>query len=200
MMRLQTAILPAALAAATAVTACGGRSGAETAPDSAAAVTVSPDNLAVVDTVLLRSGPGISGDLRAERQATLRAELAASVLSGNRNFEGRIHPAVRANFLASPPLVIAYALAGSILKDLTRDPLGEDRSGKPVYLRDIWPDAQEIRDIIDTTLSPALSERLGSHLGLLNRLADLLERDERFEVLGNDLAAVEAHVEHCTPA
>lgn len=81
MMRLQTVILSAALAAASAVSACGGRSSAETAPDSAAAMTVSPDNLAIVDTVLLRSGPGISGDLTAERQATIRAELGASVLS-----------------------------------------------------------------------------------------------------------------------
>ncbi len=79
---------------------------------------------------------------------------AVAVLSGNRNFEGRIHPSVRANFLASPPLVIAYALAGSILKDLSSEPLGEDRAGQPVYLRDVWPDAEEVRQIIEKTLSP----------------------------------------------
>jgi aconitate hydratase len=81
---------------------------------------------------------------------------AVAVLSGNRNFEGRIHPNARANFLASPPLVVAYALAGSILKDLTRDPLGHDTSGKPVYLRDLWPDSDEVRAMIGATLKPEL--------------------------------------------
>jgi len=82
-------------------------------------------------------------------------ELAAvAVLSGNRNFEGRIHPSVRANFLASPPLVVAYALAGSVLKDLSSERLGEDRSGRPVYLRDLWPDDEEVRQIVEKTLSP----------------------------------------------
>jgi aconitate hydratase len=71
------------------------------------------------------------------------------VLSGNRNFEGRIHPSARANFLASPPLVVAYALAGTILTDLTRDPLGTDTDGAPVYLRDIWPDDDEIHATVD---------------------------------------------------
>ena len=81
---------------------------------------------------------------------------AVAVLSGNRNFEGRIHPNARANFLASPPLVLAYALAGSILKDLTREPLGHDANGIPVYLRDLWPDDEEIRSIIGRTLNPEL--------------------------------------------
>jgi len=81
---------------------------------------------------------------------------AVAVLSGNRNFEGRIHPAVRANFLASPPLVVAYALAGSVLPDLTRDPLGEDSQGKPVFLHDIWPDPAEVQKIIDAAIKPAL--------------------------------------------
>src|SRR5688572_1875388 len=79
---------------------------------------------------------------------------AVAVLSGNRNFEGRVHPYARANFLASPPLVVAYALAGTILKDLTREPLGADERGAPVFLRDIWPDPDEIRDIVGKTLSP----------------------------------------------
>jgi aconitate hydratase len=70
--------------------------------------------------------------------------VAAAVLSGNRNFEGRVNPDVRANYLASPPLVVAYALAGSLNVDLTKDPLGHDRKGKPVYLKDIWPSAKEI--------------------------------------------------------
>src|ERR1700752_1313594 len=70
--------------------------------------------------------------------------LAVAVLSGNRNFEGRIHPLVRANYLASPPLVVAYALAGRMDLDLTEEPLGNDSAGKPVYLREIWPTAQEV--------------------------------------------------------
>ena len=72
--------------------------------------------------------------------------VAAAVLSGNRNFEGRIHANVRANYLASPPLVVAYALAGSMNVDLYKDPLGNDAQGKPVYLKDIWPSPQEIND------------------------------------------------------
>jgi aconitate hydratase len=70
--------------------------------------------------------------------------VAVSVLSGNRNFEGRVNPDVRANYLASPPLVVAYALAGSMLIDLANDPLGEGKDGKPVYLKDIWPTSAEI--------------------------------------------------------
>ena len=72
----------------------------------------------------------------------------SSVLSGNRNFEGRIHPLVKMNFLASPPLVVAYALAGTIRLDLYKDPLGRDRNGKDVYLRDIWPSSREIHELI----------------------------------------------------
>jgi aconitate hydratase len=74
--------------------------------------------------------------------------VAAAVLSGNRNFEGRVNPDVRANYLASPPLVVAYALAGSLNVDLTTDPLGHDKQGNPVYLKDIWPGAKEIADFV----------------------------------------------------
>jgi len=80
----------------------------------------------------------------------------AAVLSGNRNFEGRIHPQVKMNYLASPPLVVAYALAGSILIDLFNDPLGQDQEGQDVYLRDIWPTNQEIRDVIQSSLTPEM--------------------------------------------
>ncbi len=80
--------------------------------------------------------------------------VAASVLSGNRNFEGRISPLVRANYLASPPLVAAYALAGTVDMDLTRDPLGRDSDGTPVYLRDLWPAPGEIAEIIAECISP----------------------------------------------
>ncbi len=80
--------------------------------------------------------------------------VVASVLSGNRNFEGRIHPQVRASFLASPPLVVAYALAGSVDIDLTNDPLGTDPNGAPVYLADIWPTEQEVLDAIASSVDP----------------------------------------------
>jgi aconitate hydratase A / 2-methylisocitrate dehydratase len=79
--------------------------------------------------------------------------VAVAVLSGNRNFEGRIHPLVRANYLASPPLVVAYALAGRMDLDLTTDALGEDTAGKPVYLRDIWPTPQEIEKTVREAVS-----------------------------------------------
>ena len=93
--------------------------------------------------------------LRARRPAAIQSGdlVAASVLSGNRNFEGRVNPDVRANYLASPPLVVAYALAGSMQIDLTKDSLGPDKQGKPVYLSDIWPSSQEIHDLIDHTIT-----------------------------------------------
>ncbi len=101
---------------------------------------------------------GNSGPLpEAIAEAIERDKLTAvAVLSGNRNFEGRIHPLARANFLASPPLVVAYALAGTVRIDLAHEPLGEDAAGKPVYLRDLWPGGDEIRALIDRTLTPAL--------------------------------------------
>src|SRR3979490_78310 len=81
--------------------------------------------------------------------------IAVAVLSGNRNFEGRIHPLVRANYLASPPLVVAYALAGRMDLDLTTEPLGNDPAGKPVYLRDIWPTPQEIESTVRSSVTTA---------------------------------------------
>ncbi|HZJ34210.1 MAG TPA: aconitate hydratase AcnA [Vicinamibacterales bacterium] len=90
---------------------------------------------------------GNSGPLPDEISAVVREKnlVVCSVLSGNRNFEGRIQQDVRANYLASPPLVVAYALAGWITKDLTVEPLGEDQAGNPVYLKDIWPSEQELQ-------------------------------------------------------
>jgi aconitate hydratase len=82
--------------------------------------------------------------------------VAVSVLSGNRNFEGRVNPDVRANYLASPPLVVAYALAGSMLVDLVNDPLGTGSDGQPVYLKDIWPSSTEVQEFIDRTITSAL--------------------------------------------
>ncbi|MBY0269284.1 MAG: aconitate hydratase AcnA [Burkholderiales bacterium] len=101
---------------------------------------------------------GNSGPLPATLAAVIEEHGLATcaVLSGNRNFEGRIHPAVRANFLASPPLVIAYALAGSMRKNLDTEALGTDRDGNPVFLRDIWPEDAEIQRMIRNTLSPTL--------------------------------------------
>jgi aconitate hydratase len=80
----------------------------------------------------------------------------AAVLSGNRNFEGRVHPEVKMNYLASPPLVVAYALAGTVDIDLTHDSLGNDSNGKPVYLKDIWPSNKEIGDVIAASIGPEL--------------------------------------------
>ncbi|RAK67671.1 aconitate hydratase AcnA [Phenylobacterium kunshanense] len=89
---------------------------------------------------------GNSGPLPEPVSETIQKNdlVAVSVLSGNRNFEGRVNPDVRANYLASPPLVVAYALAGSMQIDLANDPLGEGKDGKPVYLRDIWPSSEEV--------------------------------------------------------
>ena len=96
-------------------------------------------------TCIGNSGP-LSDDIE---KAIRRGDLVVtSLLSGNRNFEGRIHPSVRNNYLASPPLVVAYALAGSMTIDLTREPLGHDTDGKPVYLHEIWPDSAQVRDTI----------------------------------------------------
>ncbi|MFQ5953627.1 MAG: aconitate hydratase AcnA [Kiloniellales bacterium] len=85
--------------------------------------------------------------------------LACSVLSGNRNFEGRVNPHVRANYLASPPLVVAYALAGSLRLHLMHDPIGTGKYGKPIHLKDIWPENAEIREIVDQVLSPEMFRR-----------------------------------------
>jgi aconitate hydratase len=101
---------------------------------------------------------GNSGPLSPEISRAIQEDdlVVVSVLSGNRNFEGRIHQQVRANYLASPPLVVAYALAGSMLQDLTREPLGYGSDGKPVYLRDVWPSEDEIQDIVRERVSPGL--------------------------------------------
>ena len=84
------------------------------------------------------------------------ALVATSVLSGNRNFEGRVNPDVQANYLASPPLVVAYAIAGSMRIDITKDPIGQDKKGNDVFLKDIWPTAQEIADIQRKSVTPAM--------------------------------------------
>ncbi len=101
---------------------------------------------------------GNSGPLPAPIADAVEAGdlLVTSVLSGNRNFEGRISPHCKANYLASPPLVVAYALAGTMTRDLTKEPLGKDSQGKPVYLKDVWPSDKEIRDTVDACLTPEM--------------------------------------------
>ena len=79
-----------------------------------------------------------------------------AVLSGNRNFEGRVHPLTTLNYLASPPLVVAYALAGTFVRDLVNEPLGKGSDGEPVFLRDVWPSNQEVREVIDSVITPEM--------------------------------------------
>jgi len=102
--------------------------------------------------------------------------VVAAVLSGNRNFEGRIHPQVRASFLASPPLVVAYALAGTVDIDLTREPVGTDVNGEAVYLRDLWPTQEEIRDVVSKSITPELFEQDYAHV---------FDGDEHWRLLPN---------------
>lgn len=101
---------------------------------------------------------GNSGPLPEAIAAAIEAEdlVVGAVLSGNRNFEGRVSPYTKANYLASPPLVVAYALAGSLAIDLKNDPIGQDGSGRPIYLRDIWPSTQEIQAVMAEALTPEM--------------------------------------------
>ncbi len=100
--------------------------------------------------------------------------VVAAVLSGNRNFEARIHPQVRASYLASPPLVVAFALAGTVDIDLTREPIGKDRSGSPVYLRDIWPSQTEVREVMAQAVGPDQFQ---------HEYAEVFEGDEHWQAL-----------------
>ncbi len=100
--------------------------------------------------------------------------VVASVLSGNRNFEGRVHPEVKANYLASPPLVVAYAIAGTVNIDLTTQPLGKDTQGNDVFLRDIWPSNKEIGDTIAATVGPEL---------FAQNYADVFKGDSRWALI-----------------
>ncbi|TYC70087.1 aconitate hydratase AcnA [Stappia sp. BW2] len=98
--------------------------------------------------------------------------IACSVLSGNRNFEGRVNPDVRANYLASPPLVVAYALAGNLNINITEDPLGDDQDGNPVYLKDIWPTTEEITDLIRASINEEMFR---------TRYSDVFKGDEHWQ-------------------
>ncbi len=125
---------------------------------------------------------GNSGPLPEDISAAINEHnlVACSVLSGNRNFEGRVNPDVRANYLASPPLVVAYAIAGSMKKNLNNDPLGEDRDGNPVYLKDIWPSTKEITDLIRTSVTEEMFR---------DRYSDVFKGDagwQKIEVTGGE--------------
>ena len=119
---------------------------------------------------------GNSGPLPAPISKTINEKglIAAAVLSGNRNFEGRVSPDVQANYLASPPLVVAHALAGRVTKDLTKEPLGEDQNGNPVYLRDIWPSSQEIQDFIAKNVTRKIFSE---------KYADVFKGDENWQAV-----------------
>jgi aconitate hydratase len=123
------------------------------------------DDLAAVGFDLVGYGCttciGNSGPLKPEISAAVKAGdlTACSVLSGNRNFEGRVHPETRMNFLASPPLVVAYALAGTLDIDLTSDPLGTGKDGKPVYLKDLWPSDAEVQEILTRSIDSQMFQK-----------------------------------------
>ena len=126
---------------------------------------------------------GNSGPLPPEVSAAIAAGdlTVASVLSGNRNFEGRVHAEVKMNYLASPPLVVAYALAGTVNIDLSREPLGKDISGNDVFLKDIWPSNQEISDAIAASIGPEMFKK---------NYADVFKGDSRW----NQIASPEGEI------
>ena len=119
---------------------------------------------------------GNSGPLQAELSAAIAEGdlVATSVLSGNRNFEGRISPDVRANYLASPPLVVAYAIAGTLDINLATDVIAQDKDGNDVYLKDIWPTSQEIADLVDKTVTRE---------AFLSKYADVFKGDEKWQAV-----------------
>lgn len=121
---------------------------------------------------------GNSGPLPTEVSAGIAAGdlVVTSVLSGNRNFEGRVHPEVKMNYLASPPLVVAYAIAGTTDIDLTTQPLGTGSDGQPVYLRDIWPSNKEIGDVIAATVGPEMFKQ---------NYADVFKGDTRWNTIAS---------------
>jgi aconitate hydratase len=118
-------------------------------------------------TCIGNSGPL---DPRIEDVITKNDLIAASVLSGNRNFEARVHQSVKANFLMSPPLVVAFALAGRVNIDMSSEPIGKDRNGSEVYLRDLWPTLEEISDLMSAALDPETYRRLYSDFAEQNPL------------------------------
>jgi aconitate hydratase len=126
---------------------------------------------------------GNSGPLPDEVAAAINAGnlVAAAVLSGNRNFEGRVNPLTRANYLASPPLVVAYALAGTMDIDFEKEPIGNSKTGEPVYLRDIWPSAEEVQQTMESCVLPEMFEKQYSNAFTSN------EKWNAIEVASGDL-------------
>ncbi|MDE3059774.1 MAG: aconitate hydratase AcnA, partial [Pseudomonadota bacterium] len=120
---------------------------------------------------------GNSGPLKDEIEAAIKDNglVVGAVLSGNRNFEGRIHPLVKANYLASPPLVVAYALAGSMNINLSKDPIGTGSDGKPVYLKDIWPTNAEIAEVVANCVTADMFRR---------KYSEVFKGDEHWQAIG----------------
>ena len=132
----------------------------------------------VAGTVAVHNCIGNSGPLPEPVAEAVQDNdlIVAAVLSGNRNFEGRIHPQVRASFLASPPLVVAYALAGTVDIDLSKDPIGVDSNNDPVYLRDIWPTQEEVREVVTRAVTPEVFSK---------NYASVFEGDEHWRSLAD---------------
>ncbi|HJZ33987.1 MAG TPA: aconitate hydratase AcnA, partial [Hyphomicrobiaceae bacterium] len=129
-------------------------------------------------TCIGNSGPLAENIAAAIHQGDL---VAAAVLSGNRNFEGRVNADVKANYLASPPLVVAFALAGSLTRDLTTEPLGTGSDGQPVFLKDIWPSSIEIAEVVRTSISPDMFAK---------RYGAVFEGDEKWRAMGKARASL----------
>ena len=128
---------------------------------------------------------GNSGPLPTEISQTIQSRdlSVGAVISGNRNFEGRVHPDVKMNYLASPPLVVAYALAGSLDIDLTAEPLGQDHHGKDVFLKDIWPDSQEINDLMSQAINSTMFH---------SNYADVFQGDQSWNAIASPDGALYA--------
>jgi aconitate hydratase len=129
-------------------------------------------------TCIGNSGPLPDNIADAVRSADL---VVGAVLSGNRNFEGRVNPDVKANYLASPPLVVAYAIAGTLNRDLTTEPLGNGSDGEPVYLKDIWPTSAEIAELMRTSVTPEMFAK---------RYGAVFEGDEKWRAMGKAKASL----------
>ncbi|EJF85051.1 aconitate hydratase AcnA [Candidatus Bartonella washoeensis] len=134
---------------------------------------------------------GNSGSLYPAISKTINDNglISAAVLSGNRNFEGRVSPDVQANYLASPPLVVAHALAGTVRKDLTKEPLGEGSDGQPVYLRDIWPTSKEIQEFIEKSVTRKI---------FVEKYADVFKGDENWQKVQAPTGVTYSWDEHST--
>jgi aconitate hydratase len=139
---------------------------------------------------------GNSGPLPTEISEAIHTNdlNVCAVLSGNRNFEGRISPDIKSNYLASPPLVVAYALSGSMLNDIYEDPIGQDRDGNDVFLKDVWPTNKEINDLIESSLSREMFE---------SRYGNVFAGDEMWQnipVTTGQTYQVERRFDLCPPA